>query len=70
MDAFDLNILAAHWQQTEGLWSRGDFTGDGKVDAFDLNALASNWQYPNNVVQAFYEALPQFAPPSAVPEGR
>jgi hypothetical protein len=45
VDAFDLNLLAAHWQSTGMLWSSGDFTGDGKVDAFDLNILAANWQF-------------------------
>jgi hypothetical protein len=46
VDAFDLNLLASHWQQQSGaLWSVGDFTGDGIVNAFDLNALAANWQF-------------------------
>jgi hypothetical protein len=46
VDAFDLNKLAAHWQQvSNALWSAGDFTGDGKVNAFDLNLLAANWQF-------------------------
>ena len=44
VDAFDLNKLAANWQQAGKLWNSGDFTSDGKVDAFDLNALAANWQ--------------------------
>jgi autotransporter-associated beta strand protein len=44
VDAFDLNLLAGHWQQDGALWSAGDFTGDGKVDAFDLNVLAAHWQ--------------------------
>lgn len=44
VDAFDLNLLASHWQQSNAFWSAGDFTGDGYVDAFDLNLLASQWQ--------------------------
>jgi autotransporter-associated beta strand protein len=44
VDAFDLNLLAAHWQQSNAFWSAGDFTGDGYVDAFDLNLLAGHWQ--------------------------
>ena len=45
VDALDLNLLAARWQQqTNALWSAGDFTGDGKVDALDLNLLAAHWQ--------------------------
>jgi hypothetical protein len=48
VDPFDLNLLAAHWQQDPGsLWVAGDFTGDGKVDPFDLNVLAANWQMVN-----------------------
>jgi hypothetical protein len=45
VDAYDLNVLAAHWQMSTGLWSCGDFTGDGWVDAFDLNAMAAAWQF-------------------------
>jgi hypothetical protein len=46
VDAFDLNILANHWQQAgNGVWSSGDLTADGVVDAFDLNILAANWQF-------------------------
>lgn len=46
VDALDLNLLAAHWQQpAAAVWSCGDFTGDGKVDALDLNVLAANWQF-------------------------
>jgi hypothetical protein len=46
VDAFDLNLLAAHWQQASGaLWSAGDFNLDHAVDAFDLNLLAANWQF-------------------------
>ncbi len=52
VDAFDLNLLAAHWQMNvpgsgltgSPLWSAGDFTNDGEVDSFDLNVLAANWQ--------------------------
>jgi hypothetical protein len=48
VDAFDLNILASHWQMPGGaVWSDGDMTGDGRVDAFDLNILAANWQAGN-----------------------
>jgi hypothetical protein len=62
VDAFDLNKLAAHWQQPTGaLWSAGDFTGDGKVDAFDLNALASHWQYGVGSLEAALAAFPALA---------
>jgi len=50
IDAFDLNIVAAHWQQNAlGGPTVGDFTGsingpDGKVNAFDLNLIAAHWQ--------------------------
>jgi pimeloyl-ACP methyl ester carboxylesterase len=45
VDAFDLNMLATHWQQPlNATWTEGDFNADGKVDAFDLNLLATNWQ--------------------------
>jgi hypothetical protein len=45
VDAFDLNLLASHWQQDSGaLTSDGDFNRDEKVDAFDLNLLAAQWQ--------------------------
>jgi hypothetical protein len=44
VDALDLNLLAAHWQESGTLWNDGDFTGDGMVDAFDLNLLAGHWQ--------------------------
>lgn len=59
VDAFDLNVLASHWQQPDGaLWSAGDFTGDGKVDAFDLNVLAANWQAgAGSSAQSFAAAL-------------
>jgi hypothetical protein len=44
VDAFDLNILAGHWQQTTGAtFATGDFNGDGAVDAFDLNILSNHW---------------------------
>jgi hypothetical protein len=46
VDAFDLNLLASHWQQQQNAtWSSADFTHDGKVDAFDLNLLAAHWQF-------------------------
>jgi len=65
VDALDLNILAAHWQQQSGaLWSAGDFTGDGKVDALDLNVLAANWQF-SSALEALAAALP---PGMIVPE--
>jgi len=55
VDAIDLNILAAHWQQQQNaLWSAGDFTNDGKVDALDLNLLASNWQSGVPLIPSFY----------------
>jgi regulation of enolase protein 1 (concanavalin A-like superfamily) len=45
VDAFDLNILAAHWQLTgSGGPMIGDFNNDGAVDAFDLNIIAAHWQ--------------------------
>jgi hypothetical protein len=71
VDAFDLNLLAAHWQQqSNALWSAGDFTQDGKVDAFDLNLLAANWQF--GATLSFFplpiELLP--SPPTTIPEPR
>jgi autotransporter-associated beta strand protein len=71
VDAFDLNILASHWQMASGaLWSDGDFTADGIVDAFDLNVLASNWQFGvGGSLQAALAAFPVFGNASAaVPE--
>jgi hypothetical protein len=65
VDAFDLNVLAAHWQQqSSALWIAGDFTGDGKVDAFDLNALAANWQGNSSLEAAL--ALSPIPEPSSV----
>jgi hypothetical protein len=63
VDAFDLNALAAHWQQSSGAaWNSGDFTLDGKVDAFDLNVLAANWQYgiALDAQESFTAALANF----------
>jgi filamentous hemagglutinin len=59
VDAFDLNVLASHWQQPSGATvATGDFTRDGKVDAFDLNLLAGNWQYGvSGAFASFSEAL-------------
>jgi hypothetical protein len=72
VDAFDLNLLAAHWQQSNVLWSAGDFTGDGFVNAFDLNALAINWQFNGTgTLQSFAAALaayPELAAAAPVPE--
>jgi hypothetical protein len=71
VDAFDLNKLAAHWQQPGGAsWSAGDFTNDGIVDAFDLNALAANWQYGvGGGLETFDTALARFPDiAAAVPE--
>jgi len=65
VDSFDLNILAAHWQQAGRLWSAGDFTGDGKVDSFDLNILAANWQF-TAPLESFLAALPPSVTP--IPE--
>jgi hypothetical protein len=44
VDAVDLGIMAAHWQQTGVTWEDGGFTGDGKVEAFDNNLPAQSWQ--------------------------
>jgi len=61
IDALDLNLLAAHWQQPAGaFWSAGDFNGDGKVDALDLNLLAANWQFGGTSLDAALSAFPQF----------
>ena len=61
IDALDLNLLAAHWQQQTGaFWSAGDFTGDGKVDALDLNILAANWQFAGSLEAALSD-FPQFS---------
>jgi autotransporter-associated beta strand protein len=67
VDAFDLNILAAHWQLGAGaIWSGGDFTGDGQVDAFDLNLLAANWQLDGDnlstTIQHIAQLNTQFVP--------
>jgi RHS repeat-associated protein len=48
VDAFDLNIMATHWQMTvtgtdAQKIAQGDFNLDGMVDAFDLNVVAANW---------------------------
>lgn len=57
VDAYDLQILAAHWQSTSGVdFSTADFNFDGKVDNFDLYILATNYG----------STLPAPAPP-AVP---
>jgi T5SS/PEP-CTERM-associated repeat protein len=61
VDAFDLNRLAANWQQSSRIWSDGEFTHDGTVDAFDLNQLAAHWQ--SGLAGSFEAALaayPQF----------
>ena len=71
VDALDLNILAAHWQQTSpGLFSDGDFTNDGKVDALDLNLLAANWQFGSAALLADLADLPyaRASSPTPVPE--
>jgi hypothetical protein len=70
VDAFDLNRLAANWQQTGKSWITGDFTGDGKVDAFDLNALAAQWQYGvGGSLEAALASFPEFSGVvAAVPE--
>jgi len=73
VDSFDLNLLAAHWQQpANALWSAGDFNNDGKVDSFDLNLLAANWQSGTSLEAALaqlpitnYQLQP---PPSPIPE--
>lgn len=44
VDRVDLNLLALNWQETEKVWSEGDFTGDGAVDAADLMTIGINWQ--------------------------
>jgi len=66
IDALDLNLLAAHWQQPAGaFWSAGDFNGDGKVDALDLNVLAGSWQTGlGGSVQAALAASPVPEPAS------
>jgi len=70
VDSFDLNLLAAHWQQLSGaLWSAGDFNGDGRVDSFDLNILAANWQFGvggGALGASFEAALAQFPQLGAV----
>jgi autotransporter-associated beta strand protein len=69
VDAFDLNIVAGHWQQASGaMWSSGDFNGDGMVDAFDLNILASNWQFGAGSLTAALAEFPQLGGIGAVPE--
>jgi hypothetical protein len=70
VNAFDLNLLAAHWQANGVLWSAGDFTGDGKVNAFDLNALAASWQFGTGgaLEASLEEALGGFPQLVSVPE--
>jgi hypothetical protein len=66
VDAFDLNKVAASWQQSGKLWSGGDFTGDGVVNAFDLNLLAAHWQASiSGSLQAALSALPIAVPEPA-----
>jgi hypothetical protein len=69
VDAFDLNTLAAHWQQQAGATaSSGDFDHDGKVDAFDLNLLAANWQFGAGSLGALREGVRGSAGGGCVPE--
>src|SRR5262249_10508151 len=44
VDAFDLNLLASHWNQTGAGRSLGDMTGDGTIDRADSALLDAHWQ--------------------------
>jgi hypothetical protein len=75
VDAFDLNLLAAHWQQpANALWSDGDFNADGVVNAFDLNLLAAHWQSTSLLsasplsIQDSGLRTQDSVPPSPIPE--
>lgn len=43
VNALDLSVLAAHWDEIYNVWSEGDFSGDGRVNGIDLSILAANW---------------------------
>jgi hypothetical protein len=66
VDAFDLNAVASHWQQTGRAWNEGDYNYDGTVDAFDLNILATNWQLGvSGGTMTFEQALAQWVSANA-----
>jgi hypothetical protein len=66
VDAFDLNILAAHWQSTAtGGPAIGDFNADGTVDAFDLNIIAAHWQEGVTLTAGMTAEPFHFPPPSS-----
>ncbi|WP_428936808.1 family 10 glycosylhydrolase [Fontivita pretiosa] len=44
VNALDLDVLTASWQQADALWTGGDFSYDGVVNIRDLYLLALNWQ--------------------------
>ena len=58
VDATDLNALGLSWQESEKVWSAGDFTGEGTANAADLNLLGINWR----------QSIPAAAAAKSVPE--
>ncbi|HEY7086575.1 MAG TPA: hypothetical protein VH518_00720 [Tepidisphaeraceae bacterium] len=44
VDATDLGIISANWQQSARVFSQGDFNYDGIVDVNDLDILGKHWQ--------------------------
>lgn len=44
VDATDLGILSANWQQVGRTYTQADFNYDGRTDINDLYLLATNWQ--------------------------
>lgn len=44
VDATDLAILSANWQQSGRDFATADFSYDGRVDIADLTILINNWQ--------------------------
>ena len=66
VDFADLQVLAAHWQSTNAVWTEGDLDYDGLVGLADLMLLAGNWRESSD---AFYAALAELGLPAvAVPE--
>ena len=43
MDINDLTIVLANYNKSGMTWSKGDFTGDGKVDINDLTIVLAHY---------------------------
>jgi hypothetical protein len=65
VNAFDLNLLAAHWQAPAATRPQGDMTADGTVDASDLNLVTTRWQAGVTVSASAPISVP--APAAAAP---